>query len=335
MNKEVIDYSTMPVERRMELAEKIYVLYPHLQEVLSKIRDCHQKSKRSLEPKCLFISGMSGCGKTSTARYYLRDFPHVENEEGRTVPVLFSSILAPATVKSVATGLLESMRDPCADMGTTVSQTLRLIRLIKACKVELIILDEFQHLIDRDSSKILQNVANWLKTLINETKVPMVLCGMPWSEAILRNNSQLKRRFQARLDLNTFSWMSAEGQKDFRRLLKAVEDRLPFIEPSNLADYHTAFRFFCASRGVISMVMRIIIAATEIALKRNQEKITLDCLARAYEEEIGITDRRLGNPFETSEEKLYIPQEEAPETWHEVKGRRAQNKYKISEILAA
>lgn len=336
MSKAVIDYSSMSIERRMELAEKIYVFYPHLQEVFARMGDCHQKSKRSLEPRCLFISGLSGCGKTSTAKYYLKGFPQIEEEEGKTVPVLFSAILAPATVKSVVTGMLESIGDPCADMGTTVSQTLRLIKLIKKCKVELIILDEFQHLIDRESAKILQNVANWLKTLINETKIPVVLFGMPWSDVILRANSQLKRRFQARLELNAFDWKTQEGQNDLRRLLKIVDDRLPLMEPSNLADFHMAFRFYCASRGIIDTVMRIIIAATEIALRRKQEKITLDCLAKAYEDEIGMSDPELGNPFETAENRLVLPPEEPPETWERVRGNRGKGRkssLQIAEVL--
>lgn len=338
MSNAAIDYSLMSIDERIKLAEKIYVIYPCLQEVFTKIGRCHQRSKRPSEPRCLFISGMSGCGKTSSAEYYLKDFPRIETDEGTVVPVLFSSILSPATDKSVVTGLLESIGDPCSYRGTVVSQTLRLIKLIKKCKVELIILDEFQHLIDRESAKILQNAANWLKTLINETQIPMVLLGMPWSDVILRANSQLKRRFQARLELNPFNWKTPEGQNDFRKLLKMIEERLPLMERSNLADFNMAFRCFCASGGIIFNVMRIIRTATEIALTLKQEKLTLDCLAQAYEEEIGLTDIQSGNPFEVKEDKLTIPFEEPLETWDvfRSKRRKAENKkQKISDILTA
>ncbi len=52
----------------------------------------------------------------------------------------------------------------------------------------MLILDEFQHFIDRDSAKVLKTVSDWLKTLILDTNLPIILIGLPEAEQILQLN---------------------------------------------------------------------------------------------------------------------------------------------------
>jgi len=56
---------------------------------------------------------------------------------------------------------------------------------MEACKVELLILDEFQHFQDRDSLKVLKTASDWLKLLMDENGVPIVLAGLPYSHTVL------------------------------------------------------------------------------------------------------------------------------------------------------
>jgi len=295
-----VDFGAMSIEERMDLTDRIFTIYPRLKTVLDSMTECHQKSKRSREPRCLFIYGPSGCGKTTVAKFYCSKFPPNRNEDGVVIPVLFSIIFAPAAVKSVASGLLRSIGDPYADRGTVASMTFRLYEYIKNCGVELIMLDEFQHLLDRESNKILYSSSNWLKNLINETGVPVILFGMPGSEKIFTANDQLERRFLARLEIKAFGGQTSRELDEFRTFLKAVDEKLPFLERSNLADSDTALRFYIATKGVISAVMRIIKTATEIALRLKTEKITLEILARAYDKEIGLRQQSRENPFKAA-----------------------------------
>jgi archaellum biogenesis ATPase FlaH len=78
--------------------------------------------------------------------------------------------------------MLDSIGDPAADKGTVSSITLRLRKFLKGCEVELIILDEFQHFDDRQSKNILKIISDWLKNLLNQSKVPIILVGMPGCE---------------------------------------------------------------------------------------------------------------------------------------------------------
>jgi type II secretory pathway predicted ATPase ExeA len=291
------DYRHMSPEERIKLVEQIYISYPRLEVVIKKIEHCHRHSKLSAEPECLLITGETGAGKTTLYKRYQQRFPRRVTEDGTVVPVLSVSIPVPATVKSMVTTLLVALGDPFAEKGTVVNQTLRLKRLLVDCGVELTILDDFQHFIDRDSSKVLQNVSDWLKDLLNETKIPVVLIGMPSSEQILEENKQLKRRFAARASLAPFGWDTPGEQLEFRKFLKVLDGRLPLLERSHLADTETAYLIYCATGGTVASVMKLVRRATSLALEQGCEKLTLEILARAYDERLAADDAERKNPF--------------------------------------
>lgn len=284
---------------RIEQVEKLQITYPRLERLIHLIAHCHEFSKIAAEPQCLFITGDMGVGKTKMTERYERAHPRYETEDGTVVPVVNAAIPVPATVKGLATTLLKSLGDPAADRGTVVSLTFRLQKLIKDCRVELIILDEFQHVIDRDSLKILLTVSDWLKMLLNETKVPIVLIGMPSSITILEANPQLRRRFAAREKFEPFGWESSAQISEFRKLLKVIEDCLPLDESSNLADTDMAYRFHCASGGFINSVMKLIRYGTGKAIKDRADRLTPDILAVAYDKCLAADMPDIKNPFTT------------------------------------
>ena len=293
------DYSKMSISERIKLAEKIYINYPRLDEMIKKIEHCHQHSKIAAEPECLLITGETGAGKTTLYKRYEQRFPRYEDEDGITIPVLSTTIPVPATVKSLATRLLTAMGDPMADGGTVVSKTIRLQKLVEECGVELIIIDEFQHFIDRDSLKVLQTVSDWLKDLINGTRKPVVLIGMPSSVEVLQANRQLSRRFAVRESLELFGWSTPQEKKDFRKFLKALDGMLPLMERAQLADPDIAGLIHCATKGNIASVMTLIRRGVALALESSLEKLTSEVLAQAYEQRLAAVNLAVPNPFST------------------------------------
>lgn len=288
---------------RMARVERLFINFPRLSRIREKIAYCHQHSKVAAEPECLLITGQTGAGKTTLCQLYARQFPRRATEAGIAVPVLATSIPVPATAKSLVTRLLVALGDPLADRGTTVNQTLRLLGLIRACGVELIILDEFQHFIDRDSNHILLTVANWLKDLLNEASIPMILTGMPYSDIILQANAQLERRFQMRERLESFSWEGAAQQTEFRIFLRYLDESLPLAERSHLSDSETAWRIYCATGGVIGYVMKLVRRAAVLAIGRSLRKLERELLAEVYDERLSA-GRAGPNPFRVDPDRL-------------------------------
>uniref|UniRef100_A0A0C1R924 TniB protein n=2 Tax=Tolypothrix TaxID=111782 RepID=A0A0C1R924_9CYAN len=296
-DKKVFEEKTF--SERLYIANNIYIMYPRFKEILSAIDDCHHLSDLKDEPECLFLKGETGTGKTTILKSYCQNYPRRETSTGSVVPVLSVTIPSPATVKSVVTKLLWELGDPAYDKGTTGNQTIRLIGLMKDCGVELVFLDEFQHFIDRDSAKVLKTVSDWLKALILDTKVPMILIGLPEAEAVFQFNCQLSRRFANRHNLLPFSW--SDSGKEFRTFLHAVESQLPLSEVSDLASEDMAIRFYYASDGIIAYVMKLIRHGIHLALKNSQEKLDLNVLALAYEKSVKADKPQKKNPFLTDE----------------------------------
>jgi hypothetical protein len=237
------------------------------------------------------------------------------------VPVLYLRIDVPATPKNLVSALLAALGDPAAENGNIGGQTRRLRKFLKDLKTRLIILDEFQHFIDRDSLKVLKTISDWLKLLIDNTKVPVVLMGMPYSHIILdtRGNEQLKRRFSLRRSIEPFGWGGpSEKQKDFRNFFKLVDSELPFDKRANLAGKSMAFRFYCATNGVVSYVMDLVRMAALNAIEQSLETLNVDLLADAYDESLALAYPERENPFrcETNELKIFPFADWLPEFRH-------------------
>lgn len=311
MNKD----SALPRAKRKALVESIFIEYPRLMRVREMIGHCHDHSKVSAEPECLLITGWQGTGKTTLRQDYARNFPRRVTENGAVVPVLATIIPVPATVKGLSTQLLWAMGDPKATKGTGITQTLRLLRLMEECGVGLLILDEFQHFIDRDSNSILDTAADWLKNLINDSGKPVVLLGMPYCNIILKANAQLERRFTTAVSLEPFGWEKEDEQDEFKTFLHLLDEKLPFPARSDLNHHETAFRLYCATNGYVGYLMKLIRGAAHLAIDRSRDRVDLGLLAEAYEERLAAHAPKRPNPFTEDVMKLVVQPFNEWERW--------------------
>jgi len=126
------------------------------------------------------------------------------------------------------------------------SLTNRAARLLKHCGVELIVLDEFHHLFDVDRAKVMTKASQWLKVLIVNTGLPVVVCGMPEAEYVL-SAEHTERRFKQRLTLRCFTWRTPQGQREVCGMLKKLDETLPLAESSALANADMAGRLWSAA----------------------------------------------------------------------------------------
>lgn len=290
------------------MVERIFIRYARFQRLVELIEHCHQYSKISAEPECMLIGGYSGTGKTTLQEYYAQQYPRTILEEGTAVPVLRGRVPQRASDKTLVTELLQNIGDPAFEKGTAYNQTTRLRLQMRECGTEIVFLDEFQHFIDKDSEKVLKNISDWLKNLIDQTRTPIVMCGMPYAAEILDapGNEQLKRRFSVRATLDPFGWQKPEERDEFRGFLKSVDVKLPFSKPSRLAGTIMAYRFYCATNGRLGWVMKIVRRAAELAIYGSKECLDLEVLAQAYEDRMREDYPDRANPFAAAEGDLRV-----------------------------
>jgi hypothetical protein len=275
-------WHTRSAEERITYANKLIVLHPRFREAVALLEHCHKASKQAGEPVCGALLGSSGVGKTSVVDHYRRLHPPEETETASRQPVLKVSVQPDASPKGIASDLLLALGDPAWSAGTVQTLTNRAVKLLKHCGVELIVLDEFHHLFDVDRAKVMTKASQWLKVLIVNTAIPIVVCGMPEAEYVLRAE-HTERRFKQRLTLRCFTWRTPQGQREFCGMLKKLDDTLPLAQASGLADANLAGRFYLACRGVPDYLMTLVRGGAAEAIRRGNEQIAIDDLARVYE----------------------------------------------------
>jgi hypothetical protein len=296
-----------PVERCAKV-ERIFIPHGRFEKLLELVRHCHEYSKISAEPECMFIGGYAGTGKTTLQEYYARQFPHTVLEERTLVPVICGRVPQRASDKTLVTELLSNMGDPAAEKGTSYNQTTRLRMFMRECGTEILFLDEFQHFIDKDSQKVLKNISDWLKNLIDQSRTPIVMCGMPYADEILDapGNEQLKRRFSVRVSLDPFGWTTNDEQTEFRSFLKSVDVKLPFQKLSRLGGRAMAYRFYCGTNGRVGKVMKVVRRAAELAIHGSMDCLDLEVLAQAYEDRMRNDYPERVNPFDAKVGNLKV-----------------------------
>lgn len=324
---------------RLEKLFSIYVAHPDAENILKKIERCHLSRTYSQNPRSMSLIGETGSGKTTLIEQYMARHPPSETEKTTSVPI-FKSIIQPDTsildfvislLKSLIASVTNSPEDDVNDellQGRRPAVTKRLCRYLAAAEVKLIILDEFQHLLNSKNEEVLDDVANTLKTLVIETKIPVVLVGTTKAYQVFLVNFQLARRVSDKITLKPFSISTAEDNRIFRKFLAEVDKLLPFDTPvelrTRLATEEMSTRFFAASNGYIDDIMRLIQDAGYSAIMNDSECITIEDLADAFENNPGQNNKAEGNPFTTPYELL--------QGWACIKDARL-GKHNVSKIL--
>jgi type II secretory pathway predicted ATPase ExeA len=295
----ISELKEMSIAQRQELVERVYVRFPKLVYLYAKIKHCLEYSKISAEPECMVIKGPLGSGKTTLIRAFARDYPRQVTEERTIVPVLSLRVPIPASVKSLVEAMLFAFGDKAYNKGTTTRQTIRLRGYIEDCETKLIVFDEFQHFMDRDSLKVLKTLSDWLKNLIDDTRKPIIMVGMPSCDAVLDEpqNEQLRRRFSARECLAPFDWSNKEQRDELRKFLQLLDEKLPLLECSHLSGFNMAYSIYTATGGTIAYIMKLVRRATILALDDEAERLDHDHLAQAYEELLATNNPTEENPF--------------------------------------
>jgi len=76
-------------------------------------------------------------------------------------------------------------------------------------------IDEFQHFQDKGSRRIMHHVADWLKILVDDSKVALVVAGLSSCGAVISQNEQLAGRFLSPILMPRFDWKIDNHREEF------------------------------------------------------------------------------------------------------------------------
>lgn len=272
---------------------------PHrrYKDALFHIAELHLRRRKHGVGAGLLFMAPSGAGKSTVGRAYHASFPRQHESERTYVPVLLVTVPSSPTARSLAGAILEALGFKKLHRGSAPEKTAVIHELFAKCGVEMLILDEAQHLFYPPTVAAFRDLTDWLKNFLEESKVCMVACGLPAAEMVVNSNEQLRRRFSERLRLTPFSFNDEDDFREFRGILKTFEAKLPIPPETPLFEANLARRLHVASYGLLDYVVKTLEGAVFAAASAGREAIDLAVLAAGFRDRVwrDVPDRL--NPF--------------------------------------
>jgi hypothetical protein len=277
-------------------------LIPHraFEEASRRLDQCFEYAQSEDEPVCIALVGESRTGKSRAIEGCLVRHPIQRTPDGLVVPILRVKTPPKPTVKALAELMLRGLNDPLFDKGTENAKTIRLRKLITSSGVVMVAIDEFQHFVDKGSLKVMHHVADWLKVLVDDCGVALVVAGLPRCQAVLEQNEQLAGRFMSPIFMPRFDWQDQDQREEFTEILGAFHESLSaHFELPALDAPELAFRCYCATGGLMGYLTKFLRQAVWNALDRQSNTIDLEALCAAHQEAVWSMDGIEGmpNPF--------------------------------------
>jgi energy-coupling factor transporter ATP-binding protein EcfA2 len=326
---------TTPIGR----ANTALIRYPRFTQLQRNIQLCCDLSKTAGEPQCMILEGATGTGKSTLVKSYAATYHRYETASGTKIPVFYLETPSPVTVKGMAARLLEALGDPGAHHGTLWSMNSRLIHFIRTCEVQLVILDDFHHLIDRETNRVMDKVSDWLKVLIKEADVPFLVVGLDDTvRRILDSNAQLSRLFAIRDTLQPFQWdeQKPDTIQEFAAFVAFAESRIGIPLTDEIERKDLLNRLHVATNGVVGNVMNLLRYSVVLAQQQQTERLTLDIFSAAFDLRLAEHVRR-ENPFAPSATRFILASKATPTTESKPVSPADQHKKKrkppVSEVL--
>ena len=326
-------------------------LVPHkaFVEATIHLEQCFIYADGASEPICKALVGESRTGKSRAIEECWMNHPKLRTQDGLTVPILRVKTPSKPTVKGLAELMLHALEDPKFSAGTENVKTIRLQTLMRKAGTKMVIIDEFQHFYDKVSHKVMHHVADWLKILVDDTGVALVVAGLPSCRAVLHQNEQLAGRFLSPIFMPRFDWQNDDQRYEFIAILGAFHESLsqhfdlPALDGDNLA-----FRCYCGTGGLIGYLSKFLRQAVWNALDSGSTIITLADLLKAHNQAVWTEDGVISLPspfakaFDTSPtedllariRKIGTPIEEVTTSRSRMRGKSGQFS-SIQNVLSA
>jgi hypothetical protein len=266
-------------ERRLWLTNLSFVLTPTLQALIHKLDDIRRY--RSLgQARCFLLGGVSGVGKSSILNWYAVNYLPTVQDTRNHVPIV--KIDAPVSNRSPKP-LFQRMLLACGATHRRGDEEhyLQLLELyFQQCGVELLIVDEVEHIIQ-------PGLRRRLLELSNLTGVPIV-CASCNPIAWTTGDSEIQGRWNDYFELTQFAGPRLEAfltlldlllpfDQDSRLGLRTITDTQGQTIAAGPAQYIEQW-----TDGILREIMILVTDACLKAIASQQPCLTVEVLHQAW-----------------------------------------------------
>ncbi|WP_313301364.1 TniB family NTP-binding protein [Diaphorobacter sp.] len=246
----------------------------------------------------MLVLGEAGTGKSTLCKLMETQHPRRKLSDRDKIDIVTVSVPPSANVGGVASAVLRSLGDLWHGRGTIASRTERIVTLCRECGVELMLIDEAQHLQDRGTSRTHYMVGDWVKDVIDQVSVPTVMLGLPRLELLLQTNEQLRRRFSRRVRLAFGQNSAMSVETECLQLFLSLSSLLTLpVSSKPFGPQEMGTRLYYACDGRVAYIKKILFSALSMALRHEDDAIDVKHLERAFTDDVWWEGVGRLNPF--------------------------------------
>lgn len=258
---------------------EVVVRHSKFNEALTLISNVVQIGNSTGAPAGVRIIAPAGSGKTflfQCLRGNIIGLPLLRDK----LAVIYASLKESPTVAQIQNELLANFQYDAGIVRTRSSTNneinLILLRSIKDLGVKLIVLDEFQHIF-LQQGKVSITVVDWVKRLMNQTGVPVVLIGTEILDQLAGIDPQLTTRVPTSIRLGLFRY-----DKQWLAFLKGLADSSEKIKLSDIYERYSR-EFYAATNGTPRLLKSLLIHIVILGVTEQKEEVDISLIQRAYE----------------------------------------------------
>lgn len=245
------------------------IRYPMMDEALERIDGGRKHAIASGIGTGMMLLGDPGMGKSVIVEKYVRDYfgaPKCnESDVLSKYPVIKLSVPSKPTVNSLLSKVLVAANH-MKPTGSQAELEVRLKTLVKEQGVQMIILDEFQHLLRKQAQISTRNVVNCIKVLMDDHGLAILLCGITDGFDLIAEHEELYQRFTyEQIRLVPFDVSTKDEHSAFRAYIKVccmiLEDS--GVKCIDLTTKTMLQRLLLATAGKLRLINRLFVKVLE------------------------------------------------------------------------
>lgn len=258
------------------------------EELLVKLKRIERGIADEREPgHALTVLGESGSGKSTLVRKALKSLTTLQDYDdgyGNLMrPILYLTAPSSCTMSDLASEILERLGYENSVIGRGASVYHKVQRSLKNYDTKLLVIDEFQHVLQAPRIKGAAYVTDTLKNMLQDSSWPvhLVLVGLPEIDTLIERDpaEQMERRTDPFTvqdpkfaeDADYFEWIVTELVENRAGL------RLSYDQPNDLIE-----RLMHGARSRFGLIMHLITWAIEDALESGTGEVATANWIEAY-----------------------------------------------------
>lgn len=283
-------------ERLQYMSKEMHVQHPMFVRALLEIKDqvciCEQLDKGA----GLLVLAPSGSGKSHLSRYLKRLWPDDHEGWKSKVPVVSFTLPSVMTKRSIAVELLRSIQPVVGSTQGDESLESRILTLLSHIGTRVIVIDNVHDITARRKAGGVKDIGDWIRDLIDSSRILVVLLGAPSALEIIQRNPQLRRRAARQVKMDYFKIDTSKRFSDFQEFLKRLDAELPLALTTEVTTDITK-RIYFATNGIFDYVFSLFSRVVGIAVAAEREQWNQEDLAKGFQVMMGDSIKSSLNPF--------------------------------------